>query len=58
MFAFASAIAGFLIWHFKAIITFRSEVHRLELRINNLEKNDEFQGLLLKNMQEVIFKFL
>jgi hypothetical protein len=51
-------IAGFLYWHFKTVNGFKDELHRIELKLKDLEKKDELQQETINQLKELypIFK--
>jgi hypothetical protein len=43
IFALASAVGGFLFWHFKTVHNFKDDINDLKLKMKDLENKDNLQ---------------
>jgi len=48
-----AAIGGFLYWHFKEVHKFKDEIHKVELKLKELEKSDALQQQTLDQLNEL-----
>ena len=53
-------IGGFLYWHFKTVNNFKDDIHKLEIKIKDLEKKDELQQQTIDQLKELypLFKLV
>ncbi len=43
-------VGGFLYWHFSTLNKFKDDIHKLDLKISQLEKKDDIQQTVIDNL--------
>lgn len=48
-----TAVGGFLYWHFKEVNKFKDEVHKIEMKLKELESKDALQQQALDQLNKL-----
>lgn len=48
-----SVIGGFLYWHFKTVNAFKEDIHKLQMKMKDLEHRDELQQQTIDQLNKL-----
>ncbi len=48
-----AVIGGFIFWHFKTVNGFKDDIHKLDLKLKDLEQKDNLQQLTIDRLSEL-----
>jgi hypothetical protein len=53
IFTVVPIIGGFLYWHFRTVNAFKDEIHKLSLKMKDLEHRDELQQQTIDQLKDL-----